>query len=277
MNDPVAPDWATLELPNSWPDEQALWHSVRRVFARRRRVSVPANLPGIERLPKYLFQEFHHLPNGNYSKRLTHGYVTGFDRIMLGSMRVARERVAALLQGCRSVLDVGTAGGRMAATLQAYGAHDVWGLDPSPYLLQHAARRFAQVRFVQGVAESLPFPTARFEAIAACFVLHEMPPKRVAQALPEFARVLKPKGLLVICEPSPAQLNMRARELWRTQGWRGLYFRWLAQRVHEPFLRTWHHLDVAQALNAAGFDVLDDLEEFPARFIRARKRSSPNE
>lgn len=277
MHDPNVPDWANIQLPDSWADRLKLWRPwdllklLRRVLAKRQRVQLPDNMPGQELLPKYLLQEFHHLPNGNYSKQLTHGYITGFDRMMLGTMRAARGCLAHHLRQCHSALDVGTAGGRTAAELKAQGIAEVWGLDPSPYLLQHAARRFPQVKFIQGTAERIPFPDARFDGVTVCFVLHELPPKQVLAALHEFARVLRPGGVLAICEPSAEQLNRTAWQLWRAHGWRGAYFHWLARLVHEPFVRAWHRLDLAGALADAGFICTADEEHFPSRIVLARR------
>lgn len=279
MHDPQVPDWANLQLPDSWADKLKLWRPwdllklLRRVLAKRRRVQIPEGMPGRELLPKYLLQEFHHLPNGNYSKQLTHGYITGFDRMMLGTMRAARAHLAQALRECHSVLDVGTAGGRTAAAIKTQGVQDVWGLDPSPYLLQHAARRFPLVNFIQGTAERTPFVHERFDGISACFVLHELPPKQVQAALHEFARITRPNGLLAICEPSIEQMEDTAWRLWRKHGWRGVYFNLLARLVHEPFVRAWHRLDVQCALDAAGFHCVSDTEQFPSRMILARRKA----
>jgi ubiquinone/menaquinone biosynthesis C-methylase UbiE len=279
MRDPETPDWANLQLPDSWADQLKLWRPrdllklLRRVLSKRQRVQLPAGMPGQELLPKYVLQEFHHLPNGNYSKQLTHGYITGFDRMMLGTMRVARTHLTHCLHECRSVLDVGTAGGRTAAALKARGIADVWGLDPSPYLLQHAARRFPDINFVQGTAEQTPFTNGRFDGVVACFVLHELPPKQVCVALHEFARITQPNGLLAICEPSAEQLDDNFWRLLRKHGWRGVYFNWLARLVHEPFVRAWHQLNLQHALDEAGFNCISDQEHFPSRVVLARRKA----
>src|SRR5690606_15768065 len=110
-----------------------LWRFLRCIVGERQRVQLPESMPGGDVLPKYLLQEFHNLPNGNYSKKVTRGYIVGFDRAMLGLMRGARIRIADMLNGCRSVLDVGSAGGRTAAAIKKAGVAEVWGIDPSPY------------------------------------------------------------------------------------------------------------------------------------------------
>ena len=276
--DPPIPDWINITLPDAWPDKLdfasplQLWHLLKAVAGRRQRVEVPHEMPGRDCLPKYILQEFHSLPNGNYSKRLTRGYITGFDRLMLGRMTHARQHIAASLRDCTAVLDVGCAGGRTAGLLRAQGITDVWGIDPSPYLLQHAARAFPAVNFVQGIAEHTGFPDGRFDGIATCFLLHEMPPTYIEQALREFQRILRPNGLIAICEPSPVQLQWSPWRLLRKDGLLGCYFWALARMVHEPFIKAWHKRSPVDMLEAAGFDVLCDDNDMPVRHILARRK-----
>jgi len=276
--DPAVPDWFNLQLPDAWPDQLKLWRLrdwlrlLQPLFGRPRRAEIPDTLPGRAQLPKYLVQEFHGLPNGNFSKRITRGYITAFDRIMLGRMRRARTHIVAAMRDCASVLDVGCGGGQTAELLRQAGAHDAWGVDPSPYLLQHAARAYPQVRFVQGLAEQLQFTSERFDGVVACFVLHEMPPRVATQALREFHRVLKPGGRLALCEPAAEQLQLSYWQVFRRYGLPGIYFRLLARRVHEPFVAAWHKQDAVALLNRAGFDVIADERRMPVRHLLAIKR-----
>lgn len=279
--DPPVPDWAALSLPDTWPDRLSLrrphhlWRLLRHAAGlQRSAVQLPEGVPGQERIPRYILQEFHNLPNGNYSRTLTRGYITGFNRVMLGEIQRSHQRMARQLQHCRRVLDAGCGGGALAGRLLAAGVPDVWGLDPSPYLLKHAAQDWPGVRFVQGVAEATGFPDQRFDGIGACFLLHEIPPRYLERSLAEFARILKPGGLLSISEPSPLQLREPARVLLRRWGWRGLYFRALARRVHEPFLQAWHRQDIPVLMARHGFEVLEDTVALPIRHILVRKRPS---
>src|SRR5207244_7986091 len=114
--------------------------------------------------------------NGFYSKRLADAYARWFDRFMLGHTVRARRGLAEKLAGCRAALDAGCGTGGLAGALHAAGIDEVWGLDPSPYLLQIAARRHPDIRFVQGVVERTGFPTARFRGVGVCFLFHELPP-----------------------------------------------------------------------------------------------------
>lgn len=273
---PVAPDWSATTLADTWPDQLNLkslrgWQELgRALFGKRRRVEPPAQLP--EGLPKYLFQEFHNLPNGNYSRRFSRGYITGFDISMMGQMQRVRGQIADHLAGCQQVLDIGTAGGRTAAAIKARGVGHVWGLDPSPYLLTHAARDYPDIEFVPGIAERLPFGDQSLDGIAICFVFHEMPPRYIRRALQECLRVLRPGGVLVVAEPSPRQLQPVAwRELFTVKGWVRLYFKCLAHLVYEPFLKSWHRLDKPALFQQAGFVSVQTYPGMPANCWRLQK------
>lgn len=271
-------DWATVDLPDTWADHIDWTHlpdlrRVLRILAGRERqpVRLPAQLPGSAWIPKYVLQEFHNLPNGNYSKSFSRGYAQGFDHAMLGSLKAGRRRVAEALSGARCALDLGCGAGRQAAALREAGVGEVWGLDPSPYLLQHAARAYPQIQWVQGLAEDTGLADGQFDAVAVCFVFHEMPPHYLRLALAELARITKPGARLAVLEPSPLQWSAGYRWLWRQHGWRGLYFRALARRAYEPFVDAWHRQDFGALLAEAGFTLLQEDTGCPFRFFLAQR------
>lgn len=276
---PPAPDWDKITLVETWPDQLDFrswqgWREVMRAFRgkERRPVVLPEDNFPLQSVPKYLLQEFHNLPNGNFSSRFSRGYITGFDIAMCGHMKSARTWIARQFRDCGRVLDVGTAGGRTAAAIKQAGVKQVWGLDPSPYLLRHAAQDHPGIEFIPGLAEDLPFADQSLDGIALCFVLHEIPPKYIEQALAEFFRVLKPGGKLVIAEPSHEQLQpLQVRELTRLSGWSKLYFKLLAGHVYEPFVDAWHKLDKPELLAAAGFTVIATHPGMPIAFWTAEK------
>jgi len=100
---------------------------------------------------------------------------------------------AAHLAGARSVLDVGCGEGqvaRLAAGLP--GVERVVGIDPTWAQLAVARERSGFVSYVRGVAASLPFPTASFDAAVACLVFEHI--DDVDAAIAELGRVLAPGG-----------------------------------------------------------------------------------
>jgi ubiquinone/menaquinone biosynthesis C-methylase UbiE len=275
-SDPIAVDWGTVTLPDAWPDQLDLRRPrhlatyARSWIRARRKVELPPDLPGAAELPAYLRQEFHHLPNGVYSKRHADAYARWFDRLMLGRTVRARAEIATALASAGSALDVGCGSGALAGAMQAAGIPDVWGIDPSPYLLQLAACRHPRVRFVQGLAERTGFPEARFDGVGACFVFHELPPRAADAALAELRRILVPGGRLVIAEPSPVQFHVRDwPALARRAGRRGLYFAMMAKWMYEPFVAGWHRRDVAAWLGSHGFRLLGDERGMPIRLVSA--------
>ena len=70
------------------------------------------------------------------------------------------------------VLDVGTGTGAFAEAFAGHGL-EVTGIDPNPELLSLARDYAPQARFLQGIAEKLPFDDASFDLVFLGHVLHE--------------------------------------------------------------------------------------------------------
>ena len=273
-------DWTSVSLPDAWPDALDLrrpWHLARflgRLATRRRPVELPPGLPGAATLPDYLRLEFHHLPNGNYSKRIVDGYLRWIDVMMLGRMRHAWREVASRLMGATVALDVGCGSGGVAGALIAAGVPEVWGLDPSPYMLREAALRHPDVRLVQGVAEDTGFAQSSFDAVAACFLFHELPPATADAALDELYRILTPGAMLVIVEPSALQFRPRGLyRFLRRHGGLGLYFWLMTLLVYEPYVAGWHARDVNAWFDTHGFSLREDSVRMPMRLLRAVRQA----
>ena len=278
FQDPQVPDWGNLELSEAWPDSLDLktfsgfFRFIKGIMGKRKPVELPEGIPERFPVPKYILQEFHNVPNGNYSQRFSRGYITGFDISMLGEVERARNWIAEKLKDCESVIDVGTAGGKTAAEIYNHGVKDVWGIDPSPYLLKHASKDYPKINFIHGIAEELPFQADRFDGISACFLFHEVPPRYIESALESFNKVLKPNGLVAISEPSEQQLApFKAKEFLSSKGWLKIYFRTLANFVHEPFLQAWHKQDKSELFEKAGFELVEYHNAMPINFYLLKK------
>src|SRR5919106_2563108 len=89
------------------------------------------------------------------------------------------------------LLDVGTGPGLVAAAAAERGA-DVIGIDFSEAMVLEARRRYPDLEFQEGAAESLPFEDGQFDAVVANFVLHHL--GQPEQALREAFRVLRGAG-----------------------------------------------------------------------------------
>lgn len=93
-----------------------------------------------------------------------------------------------------SVLDVGAGTGKLTTQLVAAG-HDVQALEPDPQMLAVLRERVPEARPLFGVAEDLPIPDACVDIVVCAQSFHWLDHDR---ALPEFARVLRPSGRLVV-------------------------------------------------------------------------------
>ncbi len=101
----------------------------------------------------------------------------------------------------RDVLDYGCGHGMATVVLARQGAR-VTAFDLAAGYLHEAANRArangVTAAFVQADAERLPFADARFDRVWGNAVLHHLDLGRAAR---ELARVLRPGGVAVFCEP----------------------------------------------------------------------------
>jgi SAM-dependent methyltransferase len=120
------------------------------------------------------------------------------------------------------VLDVATGSGN-AAIAAARLNTSVVGLDYVPALLERARERAAaeglEIEFVEGDAESLPFPDGSFDAVTS--VLGSMFAPDHRQAASELVRVVKPGGTIALVS-------------WTPTGFLGELFRTTAAHVPPP-------------------------------------------
>lgn len=106
--------------------------------------------------------------------------------------------LARLVPGER-VLDLGCGTGNAALLAARAGAETV-GLDPAPRLIEVAHERAAaggaDIEFVVGQAESLPFDDASFDVVVSVFgVIFTTDPER---AISEMLRVVRPDGRALV-------------------------------------------------------------------------------
>jgi demethylmenaquinone methyltransferase/2-methoxy-6-polyprenyl-1,4-benzoquinol methylase len=97
------------------------------------------------------------------------------------------------------VLDLCCGGGQVTRFL-VQRSERVTGLDASPLALQRAARIAPQARYVEGLAEQMPFAQGQFDLVHTSVALHEMSPSQREQILAEVYRVLKPGGIFVLID-----------------------------------------------------------------------------
>ena len=111
-----------------------------------------------------------------------------------------------------ALLDVACGPGILAAHLAA-DAGSIIGVDLVPEMLERARREcdergLENALFLEGTAESLPFPEAAFDAVVSRLALHHLPDPNAA--LREMARVTRPGGRVVIADLRGADDRLEA-------------------------------------------------------------------
>jgi ubiquinone/menaquinone biosynthesis C-methylase UbiE len=134
-------------------------------------------------------------------------------------LRPYRERVAGAAEG--RVLDVGVGSG-LNLPFYARQAREVFGLDPSPQLLERARRNMPRtdvpVRLLEGSAERIPLADRSMDTIVMTWTGCSIP--EIGTALVEMRRVLKVGGRLLFVEhgrapePGVARWQDRLDPLW---------------------------------------------------------------
>ena len=125
-----------------------------------------------------------------------------------GQWRELRQKTADLasLQTGEQVLDVGCGTGTLALEVarRVGRAGLVVGIDPSAEQITRArskaARHNVPVEFQIGVIEQLPFPDQTFDVVLSTLMMHHLPAPLKRRGLAEIARVLKPRGRLIIAD-----------------------------------------------------------------------------
>ena len=76
----------------------------------------------------------------------------------------------------------------------------VMGLDISPVALNRAKQNVPQAKYVEGLAQAMPFSDNQFDLVHTSAALHEMNLQELEQIFKEVYRVLKPGGIFTLVD-----------------------------------------------------------------------------
>jgi ubiquinone/menaquinone biosynthesis C-methylase UbiE len=147
----------------------------------------------------------------------------------------------------RRVLDAACGEGYGSALLGTV-ASSIVGVDIDASAIAHASERYGEgerVRFVTGTCSALPLPDASVDAVVSFETIEHLDAAEQPKMLAEFARVLKPDGLLVISSPNK-RLYSDARGYVNEFHRHELYRDGLAALLAPAFpAQSWYHQRVS--------------------------------
>lgn len=209
--------------------------------------------PGDE-APDYFKQDFHFQTGGYLSEESARLYDVQVETLFYGSAaamrRAALRPIAEFVRGRDQrhvgLLDVACGTGRLLRDIRLqYPRMALSGVDLSQAYLDEARAHLGDLRpvtFVRANAERLPFADRSQDIVTSVFLFHELPPEVRRTVAAEFARVLKPGGLLVFID----SLQMGDRPEWD-----GL-LEAFPVRFHEPYYRHYAIDDLDAVFREAG-------------------------
>ena len=105
------------------------------------------------------------------------------------------------------ILDVGAGWGTLADMVRSEGKSEVYAVDPDKKRVARMQEAYPALKSSQANSESLPFPDSHFDKVYSTMALHHFSDQR--RSVQEFARVLKPMGVLLIVEIQPSSAQGR--------------------------------------------------------------------
>ncbi|MEG4587691.1 class I SAM-dependent methyltransferase [Microcoleus sp. MOSTC5] len=216
----------------------------------------------------YSSQNFHGIKGGylNPSAAVSYDPITQY--VLPPHETVVRQGlIDAVRVKPRRIIDLGCGTGSTTLMLkQAFPEAEVVGLDLSPYMLVvaeiKAQKAGLNIEWLHGNAESVAFPDASFDLVAASLLFHETPPAVSRAILRESFRLLKVGGQVAILDGN--QKTLRQTE-------------WLADIFEEPYIKSYAAGSLDAWVGAAGFAAVQTHEHWWVNQVTQGVKPLPGE
>jgi ubiquinone/menaquinone biosynthesis C-methylase UbiE len=223
-------------------------------------------------LPDYFVQNFHYQTGGYLTRDSAELYDLQVEVLFSGSTNAMRRQclvpIFEFLRGRdqrrMSLMDAACGSGRFLRFVkEAFPRLDVHGCDLSAAYLEEAASHIRpyEVTVTCANAERLPDADEYFDIVTSQFLFHEVPPDVRRTIAGEFARVLKPGGLLVF---------MDSLQLGDRKNYDGL-LRAFPERFHEPYYDSYLEEGLEDMFAAGGLRVTARKPVFLSKLIVCEK------
>jgi ubiquinone/menaquinone biosynthesis C-methylase UbiE len=219
--------------------------------------------------PRYYLQNFHFQTGGWLTDDSAQRYDTQVEVLFNGTANAIRRQAIPPLhevfrgrdQRALRLLDIGCGTGRLIDCVkQVWPKLPTTGVDLSEAYLNEAKRhlrRRSRVSFVVGNGESLPVPDESQDAVTSIFLLHELPPEVRRTLFRECARILKPRGRLVMID------SLQRGDDPDYDGLLELF----PQNFHEPYYSSYIGEDFKAIARTSGLAHVRDEQAFVAKVM----------
>lgn len=223
--------------------------------------------------PQYYLQNFHHQTDGYLSDLSAHLYDLQVEILFNGNADPMRRRILPPLKAGvagvekAKVLDVACGTGRTLSMMRAMlPKASLYGVDLSPAYLRKAnetlsAQPGVLPQLIQANGEALPFVDDYFDAVVSVFLFHELPATARQNVIDQAFRVLKPGGILVLCD-SIQRVDSPEFEVMMDN---------FPAMFHEPYYRHYTTDDLNSRLTTAGFEGVTNQVHFMSKYWVAQK------
>ncbi|MGE0238794.1 MAG: class I SAM-dependent methyltransferase [Parvibaculaceae bacterium] len=228
-----------------------------------------------EKFPAYFLQNFHFQTGGYLTEESARLYDMQVEVLFSGTANAMRRQclvpIANFLrhkdQRHMTLLDVACGTGRFLRFVkQAFPRLAVTGSDLSDAYLEEARDHLKPYKgaFKSGEAEKLPFADASFDIVTSIYLFHEVPPPVRRDIAHEFARVLKPGGLLVFMD------SLQPGDMPQVDAMLEAF----PANFHEPYYASYLREDLKAIFAQAGFERVEAEPVFLSKLVTARKPES---
>ena len=257
-----------------------VWFDLPKVWSRWQQKQYQQFSPQIDQqgYPRYYLQNFHHQTDGYLSDMSANLYDLQVEILFNGLADSMRRRILApLKQGLSvfasvppyriKVLDVACGTGRTLKFIRAaLPQASLFGVDLSPAYLRKANQLLSEnprelPQLTQANAEDLPHPDNFFHGVSCVFLFHELPAAARQQVIEECFRVIKPGGILTICDSMQLSDSPEFEELMEN-------FR---AKFHEPYYKHYIKDNLVERLKKAGFEKVETEVHGLSKYWIARK------
>ncbi|WP_119392768.1 methyltransferase domain-containing protein [Taklimakanibacter lacteus] len=225
-----------------------------------------------EKFPAYFLQNFHFQTGGYLTEESAKLYDMQVEVLFSGTANAMRRQclvpIAEYLrhkdQRLMALLDVACGTGRfLRFAREAFPRLAATGIDLSEAYIEEACQHVQpyKVEFRYGAAETLPFADQSFDIVTSIYLFHEVPPAIRRAIAVEFARVLKPGGLLVFMD------SLQPGDMPEVDAMLEAF----PVNFHEPYYPSYLREDLTNVFAQAGFKDVRAEPIFLSKLVTATK------